>query len=134
MEENLILVHEGLTLQDALKKVREDTIFWIMEVHERVSRGKGGGDYDASRSRSRGKHGKGKDGKWDRSKRKSWDAALAKGKAKGKSKWYAAQSWVQAPQTAAAATSAPSTSPQKGKTWAKMDPKGKEYCKKHMVY
>ena len=117
-----IYVHEGSTLQDALAKVRTDSMFWIREVYERIGRGKGTGEYPDSRSRSRDK------GSQDKGKSKG------KGKAKGKSKWGAAAAWPPAQATAPATAAAHSPTPQKGKTWAKVDPKNKEYCKKHLVY
>jgi hypothetical protein len=125
-----IWVHEGMTLQDSLKKIREDTFFWIMEVYERVGRGKGSGEYA-----DKGREGKGKwdKGKGDKGKGKAWDSALAKGKAKGKAKWNASPSWQSSPQASASSSAAPAA-PLKQKTWAKTDPKGKEYCKKHLVY
>ena len=121
-------MHEGSTLQDALAKVRTDSMFWIREVYERIGRGKGNSEYPESRSRSREKGSK---GKWDKSKGKPWDS---KGKAKGKTKWSAAATWQSAQTAAPAAATAHSPTPQKGKTWAKVDPKNKEYCKKHLVY
>jgi hypothetical protein len=126
-----IMIHEGLTLEAALKRMREDTMFWIMEVYERVNRGKGNGDY-TDRSRSPGKGNWDNTKGWDtKGKTKYWDP---KGKSKGKAKWNAAQPW-QAPAPAASAPpSSPVAAPPKHKTWAKVDPKGKEYCKKHLVH
>jgi hypothetical protein len=96
-----IMVHEGLSLEAALKKMRDDSMFWIVEAYERVNQRNNG--ERTNRSRSPGRYWDPPGNKSERGMLKNWDPRV-----NDKVKWP--------------------------KNWATFNPKGREYCKMHLVH
>ena len=73
------LMHSGMTLKQAMKEVKEDSLFWMREVYERVIQ-------QNSKGRDKGS-GKTKKGKWGPPIRQPhWEKPSGKGKSKDKGK------------------------------------------------
>ena len=79
------LMHSGLTLKQAMSKVKEDSLFWMREVYERVI-------HQRSKGKEKGP-GKTKKGKWGPPIRQPyWEKPSGKGKSKDKGKGKGAKS------------------------------------------
>ena len=73
------LMHSGLTLKQAMTKVKEDSLFWMREVYEMVI-------HQHSKGKEKGP-GKSKKGKWGPPIRQPyWEKPSGKGKTKDKGK------------------------------------------------
>jgi hypothetical protein len=113
-------LHEGLNLNDAIKKAQTDYLFWQREVYERCTH------TVASSSEKSGHKGKGK-GK----------PAIHKGKGKGR-KGQKTKGTLSTPQSHQSSSSrSKGQSPMKPTwpaTWAQADPKGKPFCKNYFLF
>ncbi len=79
------LMHSGMTLKQAMTKVKEDSLFWTREVYERVI-------HQHSKGKEKGP-GKTKKGKWGPSIcQPYWEKPSGKGKTKDKGKGKGAKS------------------------------------------
>ena len=100
------LMHSGLTLKQAMKEVKEDSLFWMREVYERVIQ-------QNSKGRDKGS-GKTKKGKWGPPIRQpQWEKPSGKGKSKDKGKGKGAKS----------------KSSDWPSHWAFKNPKGVPFCR-----
>ena len=100
------LMHSGLTLKQAMTKVKEDSLFWMREVYERVI-------HQHSKGKEKGP-GKSKKGKWGPPIRQLyWEKPSGEGKSKDKGKGKGAKS----------------KSSDWPSHWAFKNPKGVPFCR-----
>ena len=100
------LMHSGLTLKQAMTKVKEDSLFWMREVYERVIQ-------QHAKGKEKGP-GKSKKGKWGPPIRQPyWEKPSGKGKSKDKGKGKGAKS----------------KSSDWPSHWAFKNPKGVPFCR-----
>ena len=117
-------LHKGTCLDEAVKKVQSDFLFWTREVYERCTLSAASG---ADRNYSKGK-GKGKN---------SYQKGKGKGRKGQKTKGYSSNYQQQGQNQSSQSPTRSNAAPQKHKPWpniwASTDPKGKSYCRNYLL-